>query len=488
MSASIQALATAGRRAMWAMLSKCGERGISSLSMKVRLFDMLVSPILGYCSEVWAPTLLFHPSIPRSRQGQQQLQQQWQQHQQQLQQLHQQPLMQSQQPELINPFVPRHSDTFKSVAKALSNEMQFVQFMFLRAISGRIRKSTSRHLLLRELGCHPLIRRWFVSMVGLWNRVAQHNTADGAVGNVRHMSARGSSCILLKASMRDNWQLARDLPPDGQRHLWSFQFEGFLGTMQQAFTSLSMLSGSLSQQQTHLSEALTNVQNFRKVNAAHLIQCFDSWFNQKWFDVHSSPRTAPSAEVTWSTYENWFAAVPFSDQDVSQPASGISEFITASSGINSTHVGSMLRFKLAAHDLQICAGRWQGQARGQRICSRCHLQQVEDEFHMVFECPYYNPTRVRFGSLFSAFGGWEQCHQVAQASGSDMRLFMQQKPRLVAAFVHACWLQRCSPVTTRLMMPEVEEALEDSEEFLSVPGSDESWFDCEDILSNLQSP
>ena len=136
-------------------------------------------------------------------------------------------------------------------------------------------------------------------------------------------------------------------------------------------------SESLSQQQTHLTEALTNVRNFRKVDAAHLIQCFDSWFNQKWYDLNCSPRTASSAQVTWSMYEHWFAAVPFSEQDMNQPSSWTSDFVAASSSLNPTRVGSMLRFKSASHDLQICAGRWQKQARGQRICARCQLQHVE---------------------------------------------------------------------------------------------------------------
>ena len=151
-----------------------------------------------------------------------------------------------------------YNDTLKSVDKALSNEMQFVQFILLRTISGRVRKSTSRHLLLRELGCQPLFCRWFQSMVGLWNRVAQHNQAEGVEGSTQQNRSHGSYCSLLKAAMRDNWQQARDLPPDGRRNLWS-QFEGFLGTIQQSFTSLSLLSESLSQQQTHLTEALTNV-------------------------------------------------------------------------------------------------------------------------------------------------------------------------------------------------------------------------------------
>jgi hypothetical protein len=49
------------------------------------------------------------------------------------------------------------------VAKALSNDMQVVQFMFLRMLAGRVRKSTCRQLLLREFGCQPLVSAWFTA-------------------------------------------------------------------------------------------------------------------------------------------------------------------------------------------------------------------------------------------------------------------------------------------------------------------------------------
>ena len=85
-------------------------------------------------------------------------------------------------------------------------------------------------------------------------------------------------------------------------------------------------------------------------------------------------------------YEHWFAAVSFSEQDLHQPSSWTLDFVAASSFLNHPHVGSMLKIQLAVHDLLICAGRWQGQARRQRICARCQLQHVEDKFHVVLEC------------------------------------------------------------------------------------------------------
>jgi len=57
-SASVAALSLARRRAMWGLLSRCGEKGINSLAVRVQLFDALVAPVFGYCEEVWGPTLL----------------------------------------------------------------------------------------------------------------------------------------------------------------------------------------------------------------------------------------------------------------------------------------------------------------------------------------------------------------------------------------------------------------------------------------------
>ena len=93
---------------MWAMRSRCSDHNITGLGLQVHLFNSLVSPILGYCSEVWGPALLHGcGSGP------------------------------------------------PGVGKALSNDMQVVQLMFLRMLAGRVRKSTCRQLLLREFGCRP---------------------------------------------------------------------------------------------------------------------------------------------------------------------------------------------------------------------------------------------------------------------------------------------------------------------------------------------
>jgi len=86
----------------------------------VQLFDALVSPVLGFCAEVWGPTLLRGASSPLA---------------------------------------------------CLDNPLQKVQTLFMRRMGGGLRRSTPRQLMLREFGCRPLVRGWLASMVGLWNRL-----------------------------------------------------------------------------------------------------------------------------------------------------------------------------------------------------------------------------------------------------------------------------------------------------------------------------
>jgi hypothetical protein len=95
---------------------------VASLEVQVQLFDSLVSPVLGFCAEVWAPTLLRGAERPND---------------------------------------------------CLDNPLQRVQNLFMRRLGGGLRKSTSRHLMLREFGCRPLVRGWLQAAVGLWNRIQQ---------------------------------------------------------------------------------------------------------------------------------------------------------------------------------------------------------------------------------------------------------------------------------------------------------------------------
>ena len=65
---------------------------------------------------------------------------------------------------------------------------------------------------------------------------------------------------------------------------------------------------------------------------------------------------------------------------------------------------------------------------------------VEDEFHAVFECSRYRRLRLhqRFACLFARFDAPTVQRPL------HMMLFMAQQTAILAAFLHACWLIRCS--------------------------------------------
>lgn len=119
-NACVDALQAAGLRAMWSMLGRCADIECASLEIQVQLFDALVAPVLGFCSEVWGPTLLRGALTP---------------------------------------------------VDLLENPLQHVQALFMRRLGGGLRRSTSRQLMFREFGCRPLVRGWLQGMLGLWNRM-----------------------------------------------------------------------------------------------------------------------------------------------------------------------------------------------------------------------------------------------------------------------------------------------------------------------------
>ena len=115
---AVETLTAAARRAMWAMLGKLRVARITDISMKLRLFKALVSPILEYCSAVWAPDLL--RECPQ-------------------------------------------------VQRVYANDMQQVQNTFLRQL-GRLRPTVPVAVLHRELCSEPLASAWMRSFLQFWYR------------------------------------------------------------------------------------------------------------------------------------------------------------------------------------------------------------------------------------------------------------------------------------------------------------------------------
>ena len=54
------------------------------------------------------------------------------------------------------------------------------------------------------------------------------------------------------------------------------------------------------------------------------------------------------------------------------------------------------KFRISAHSLNIETGRHQGIDRIQRKCTKCQQQEIEDEFHFILKCPFYNDLGKKF--------------------------------------------------------------------------------------------
>ena len=91
-------------------------------------------------------------------------------------------------------------------------------------------------------------------------------------------------------------------------------------------------------------------------------------------------------------------------------------------------------------------GRWSRPRvpRDERLCTKCSQSVVEDEFHVLFECPSYSPIRTKFQrTLFARFGTTlsEAVRQLKHVPGKVSE-FMDQEPRRVARFVSECFQHR----------------------------------------------
>ena len=109
-----------------------------------------------------------------------------------------------------------------------------------------------------------------------------------------------------------------------------------------------------------------------------------------WDDLDISPRTCASPRALFCRYQRWFARPPH----VPRRKSALKLHLP-----NGT-LRTFMRFRLGCHDLPIDKGRQQGIPRDQRICTRCSLELVGDEHHLLFTCPAVQHVRQQFMHLF----------------------------------------------------------------------------------------
>ena len=54
------------------------------------------------------------------------------------------------------------------------------------------------------------------------------------------------------------------------------------------------------------------------------------------------------------------------------------------------------KLRLSSHKLCIETGRYTGVNRNDRICQKCNLGVIEDEFHFILQCPFYANVRRQY--------------------------------------------------------------------------------------------
>jgi len=379
-------LCGAARRAMWAMLGRFRVAQIADLSLKLRMYQSLVVPIMEYCSAFWSPALLQNCS---------------------------------------------------SHARVFQSSMQEVQNTFLRQL-GHLRSTTPLAVMHRECCLEPVASVWLRSLVQLWQRL-QEAPATSLLGRVAraalHLAQSGNSRVkrqcwagqffgMLKSFARSGGEGGARLVDFADRCGWTAPRSG-------AFL--------------HVHQKLLDIPWCSLWNAWYAL-VLQPWQDLP-LQPREVPEGGP---IKYTTYHRWFAlplpeelfqwaAMEGSPRmPVHMPA-----YVKCSRGVPPEHLKQLMRLRTGAHHLAVETGRWgQRVPRGQRWCQKCSAHAVEDALHLLFECPAYQHIRSQYAhSLFSLLGGIDITRNAVQEPGGFC-MFMEQSPKQVAAFVNACFALR----------------------------------------------
>ena len=239
------------------------------------------------------------------------------------------------------------------------NDLEKRQLAFIRGWC-HLRGSEPTWLVYRELGRLPLHYYWWRDIVRFANRVLQ--LPDGSI---------------WKEMLQDSFQSHAE----GKR-CWASDVCKFLQNVGIAF----QYDG-------------TSVIDESDVMAA-LLRAYDT----VWDGLCRHPRQAPdrtklATYFAWFDRGAWLRRPQYLYFDYPAPATC-----------------TYLRFRLGSHNLQVELGRWQDRRpRCHRICQRCALQSIDDEWHMVYECPVFDGLRAARRFLFSG------------TAAHDLSAFMRQR-------------------------------------------------------------
>ena len=214
-----------------------------------------------------------------------------------------------------------------------------------------VRRTTPEGIIDCELNIFPLWSTWILRMVRFWNNIA----------------AMRPDTLHYKVLLQD----LRLAIVEGR--------ETFAGTILQQLKKLGYYVAD------HV-----RFDSVLHIDVSHVKNLLDRQGDLLWDDLDISPRSCPSTRALYCRYQRWFA----------RPSHVPQRKMALKLHLPDRILRAFMRFRLGCHNLPIDSGRQHGIPRHQRICTRCSLEMVGDEHHLLFTCTAVQHVRQQFLHLF----------------------------------------------------------------------------------------
>lgn len=91
---------------------------------------------------------------------------------------------------------------------------------------------------------------------------------------------------------------------------------------------------------------------------------------------------------------------------------------------------SLSRFRTSSHQLIIETGRYNNIPRGQRLCTNCCFNLIENEYHFLMVCPKYRDLRIQYFKRY--YCHWPNMHKFENLLSSSSKHVIEN----VAKFIY----------------------------------------------------
>lgn len=202
---------------------------------------------------------------------------------------------------------------------------------FLRKIT-KARKSTPLYMLYAELGRYPIQITIDTRIIQFWNKLV-----TGKVSKLSHILYQVSRTNLGRSSKQIN-HVTKIFENTGKYNIWLKQ------------------------------SRLNNTNVHKTIKQSLLDQFLQSWDEQTQL---SSKRKNYRLFKSNILFENYLTILP-----------------------KSSYL-QLIKFRTANHKLPIETGRWNNTDISERKCTKCNANDLGDEFHYLFQWPYFKTDRIR---------------------------------------------------------------------------------------------